>query len=355
MQSKLLLVCCFVGSLAISLNATNSDEQFLHKLLNVMTERFLAKINEQTNKISELTARIEKLEAKMSHENELNTNSTWEYHNQIRLFNHFETNIASSLSGCIEECKKVDQCAAITFNNASKGESMCYFYKKDQYGFTYDGDWVSILRNSKISVNGNIYEKNNCAFPGNEIAYHKISASECGNKCVQNPECTHFAHYSQIGYCHLINAKHNYAPFHHPEASCGHIRDRTQVRYISCLNNNNNNNKDASDKDLTRDLFYQADNVTSIEECAKICVKTNYKYMGLQNGNQCSCGSDLNLLCGGKFSNSVYQVKDECNCLCRYAIANGNGESVNYKNNCFDQDGKFLIENTFVCLVEGSC
>ncbi len=38
-----------------------------------MTERFLAKINEQTNKISELTARIEKLEAKMSHENELNT------------------------------------------------------------------------------------------------------------------------------------------------------------------------------------------------------------------------------------------------------------------------------------------
>jgi len=58
------------------------------------------------------------------------------------------------LSGCIEECKKVDQCAAITFNNASKGESMCYFYKKDQYGFTYDGDWVSILRNSKISVNG---------------------------------------------------------------------------------------------------------------------------------------------------------------------------------------------------------
>ncbi len=80
--------------------------------------------------------------------------STWEYHNQIRLFNHFETNIASSLSGCIEECKKVDQCAAITFNNASKGESMCYFYKKDQYGFTYDGDWVSILRNSKISVNG---------------------------------------------------------------------------------------------------------------------------------------------------------------------------------------------------------
>jgi len=56
------------------------------------------------------------------------------------------------------------------------------------------------------------------------------------------------------------------------------------VRYINCLNNNNNNNKDASDKDLTRDLFYQADNVTSIEECAKICVKTNYKYMGLQNG-----------------------------------------------------------------------
>ena len=89
MQNKLLLVCCFVGSLAISLNgkklseinlefqsyylnkkilyfylASNSDEQFLHKLLNVMRERFLAKINEQTNKISELTARIEKLEAK---------------------------------------------------------------------------------------------------------------------------------------------------------------------------------------------------------------------------------------------------------------------------------------------------
>ena len=83
--------------------------------------------------------------------------STWVYQNGVRLFNHFEISGASTLSACLDDCKKMHTCAAVTFNNASTGGSMCYFYKKDQYGFTYDSDWVSILKNSKINVVGNIF------------------------------------------------------------------------------------------------------------------------------------------------------------------------------------------------------
>jgi hypothetical protein len=117
--------------------------------------------------------------------------------------------------------------------------------------------------------------KNNCAFSGYEKAlFSTHSINECGNKCAQNPECTHFTYHSDTSDCHLINAKYDRASSQHTIASCGHIYDRTQVKYMGCFRDNF----------LIRDMSYQADNVTSIEDCAKSCSKADYKYMGLQDG-----------------------------------------------------------------------
>lgn len=126
----------------------------------------------------------------------------------IRLTNHYKGPLKNIMSEdfCWEKCLKEKPCAAITFNST---KSECFLFKKGQFNFTLDEDYVSAFfiqsavefspKNSKFSLhqNARIYD------------YYKTLASEteysCWSECEKESDCLAISFGRQTKNCYLIN------------------------------------------------------------------------------------------------------------------------------------------------------